>query len=169
MEEDEPQTPECWPPNPWALPWPNSVLVSSTVQTIFQKAKENAMETLYASTRNVAQSTLQKIYDAKVEEVFQLQLRQAKIRDFKNDLSKLREAPNCQTITLRSMGGEDMKIPLTRKCNTLRDIQRHMWCSQLRRYKIRLFIPGVPEPLQEDQDLRLLLPNIPVLEVVRQE
>ena len=165
MEQDDPGTPEYWAPNPWerammiSAQIPPRVLVCGTVQNIFQRAKEDAIQKIYASARETAQSNLQRIYHEKAISL-------AAIQRMKTDVARLPRNPQFQYMTLRFLGGQTMQVPLTGNCNTQKDLQRDGVCGWLRRNSVQLFIPGIPEPLPVDQDLRHLLPNIPELEIV---
>ena len=145
MDGDEPGTPDWWPENPWAhvapkmpgfQPAPSSELVSNTVQNIFQKARDEA--------------------------IGRIARREFQIRQLARSLPPARKP---STMTFRYTSGEAFQVCLNDNQNTINRIQHRSTDAQLRRSIIKAFIPGIPEPLSNDQDLRHLLPNVPELEL----
>lgn len=155
-----PGTPEIWPPNPWqpedipagtvqALPQamrgpgvgaPSPELVKGVVQDIMDKARENA----------IARITSER---ARFQYEMQMALDHVSSR-------------RVLSIRLRLPSGQTITCPLQDHMNTLRHLQSHQLPAEIRRHRVQLFIPEVPEALEYDQDLRVLLPGIPELELV---
>ena len=154
MDGDEPGTPECWPESPWAgplpimppfQPAPSSQLVSNTVQNIFQAAKEFAVEVIQGRSRQMARQTADQLIAQR---------------------RKDKGWGEAQRIKFRFPSGELKSIKLTERCCCLEGIQRQIGDPRLQFNKVTLLIPGTPEPLPSGLDLRTLLPDHPVLEVL---
>ena len=112
-------------------------LVSQTVQSVFKTASERAATRL--------------LYKANQEEFLTREL-------------PLRAPPD--TIQFRFISGETIQVPLIDKANNLKELKSRILERKLMRNRVELFIPGAPEALPADQDLRELLPGNPVLDVV---
>ena len=117
-------------------PAPGKELVSATVQNIFEKARNQAH---------------QQIRDQRIEDIRKLSI----------SLPPARKT----TMTFRYASGKEFKVFLNDHQYTIKHIQEKTTESQLRRSIITATIPGIPEPLSHNQDLRHLLPNIPVIEI----
>ena len=118
-------------------PAPSKELVSETVQNIFQKAKNKVLE------------------------------RNKRSEDINQLATSLPPARPLKTMTFRyATSGTTFQVLLHDRQNCINHIQDRALGGELRRSIIKAFIPGIPEPLSNKQDLRHLLPNIPELEIV---
>ena len=69
-------------------------------------------------------------------------------------------------IKFQFVSGELITVTLTERLCTLSSIRICRKDPRLQFNEVQLFIPGTPEPLPSKLDLRTLLPDHPVLEVV---
>ena len=128
MDGDEPGTPEWWPENPWAhlapkmpgfQPAPSNELVSNTVQGIFNKAKERALEICQARAKQRAKARLDEM------------------------IAQRRAELGFKSIKFQFASGDQITMSLKSSCRYLDEVQANSSDPRLRRNRVQLTIPGI--------------------------
>ena len=157
--ESCPNTPERWPENPWTRAVAANPEIVQIVHTAGHWSRVPSQEIVQAMVSSIIQDIISEAVDQKTNRA-----------SFKADMQKFaasldhRRPP--QTLFFQYPSGRMVEVFLTSTIYTLHQIQRHSLNPDFRRHRIALMVPGIPEYLDRDQDLRAFLPGIPVLEVV---
>ena len=137
MAGDEPGTPEWWAESTWAGQLP--------IMPTFQPAPSSQL----------VSNTVQDIFQAAKENA--LEMFQA---------VNIVSGETWPRIKFQFASGELLTVTLTERLYTLDSIRIGRKDPRLQFNEVQAFIPGTPEPLPSTLDLRTLLPDHPVLEVV---
>ena len=108
--------------------------------------------------QRIARNTVQTIFQKAKEEAAPLVIRREGLDVFAAQLPA--RVPN-PVIRLRLPSARVIEVPLRYNRNTVAHIQRDLTDRSIRQNRVILFIPGCNEPLPPEQDLRNLLPDNP--------
>ena len=159
-----PETPEWWAENPWA----KAIQESTSYQARPSKAQQSSSYQARPS-EDVVSATVQQIFE--VAKVRAHQVHDEKMHARRQEVQELKASlphryRNAK-IQVQLASGKLHTVKLADDCMCPHDIQRNgIDGTDVHFYKFKLTIPGNPEPLGDFQDLRDLLPDHPVLQII---